>query len=189
MGWTMKKLLIAGAVVLVLGGALLAPLPFELRTQIDNEIDIARPPAEVFAYVTTPGNWPKWHPSSLAVHGAVDHPLALGERVQEDFRVAGREGRVEWTVVAREVPARWEIDGAVDGRPAGHVSYSLAPSPSGTRFHRRLSYAAPNLLFAALNPLSIRPRVAEESSEAVRRLKAELERGLQNPVLKHPENR
>lgn len=171
----MKKLLIAGAVVVVLGGVLLAPLPFELRTQIDNEIDIARPPAEVFDYVTTPGNWPKWHPSSLAVHGATDHPLALGEKVIEDFRVAGREGRVEWTVVVREVPTRWEIAGAVDGRPAGRVSYTLAPIPTGTRFHRRLSYAAPNLLFAALNPFTIRPRVAEESSEAVRRLKQQVE--------------
>lgn len=171
-----KKLLIVGVVAVVLGGALVAPLPFEVATQIDNEIDIARPPAAVFEYVTTAGNWPKWHPSSLAVHGPVDHPLALGERVTEDFRVAGRQGSVEWTVVARDVPASWQIDGAADGgRKAGRVRYSLAPSADGTRFHRRLTYFAPNLLFIALDHLTIRGRVAEESTEAVRRLKQRLE--------------
>jgi uncharacterized protein YndB with AHSA1/START domain len=171
----MNKVLILGVVVAAVAGTLLAPLPFDLTTTIDNEIDIARPPAAVFDYVTTPGNWPKWHPSSLAVHGPVDHPLTFGERVTEDFRVAGREGRAEWTVVAREAPTNWQIDGAVDGRPAGRVSYTLTPTTGGTRFHRRLTYVAPNLLFAALDRVTIRKRVAEESGEAVRRLKHQLE--------------
>lgn len=171
----MNKVLLLGVVVAAVAGTLLAPLPFDLTTTIDNEIDIARPPVAVFDYVTTPGNWPKWHPSSLAVQGAVDHPLALGERVAEDFRVAGREGRVEWTVVAREVPTNWQIDGAVGGRPAGRVSYTLTPTTGGTRFHRRLTYVAPNLLFATLDHLTIRTRVTEESAEAVRRLKHQME--------------
>lgn len=100
----MKKLLILGVVAAVLGGVLIVPPPFKVATQIDNEIEIGRPPVAVFEYITTAGNWPKWHPSSLAVPGAVDHPLALGNRATEDFRVAGREGCVEWTVVAREGP-------------------------------------------------------------------------------------
>src|ERR1700741_3769940 len=88
----------------VFAAALLAAilfLPVELgSTRIVSTVDIARSPPEVFAYVTTPGNWPQWHPSSLAVSGAVDHPLEIGESVIEDFQVAGRRGRVTWRVTA-----------------------------------------------------------------------------------------
>jgi len=66
----------------------LVPLPFQDRTRITNSIAIARPPDAVFAYVTTPGNWPKWHPASKAVSGATDHSLVVGEKVTEDFIVA-----------------------------------------------------------------------------------------------------
>src|SRR5438034_205416 len=67
-------------------------------TRIYTRISIQRPIEEVFAYVTTPANWPRWHPSSLGVRGAADHPLEVGEQVTEDFRVAGRCGEVVWTV-------------------------------------------------------------------------------------------
>src|SRR5437868_13299825 len=78
------------------------PLPLRDSTRIVHAVEIHRPPAEVFAYVSTPGNWPKWHPSSLAVRGAVDHPLAVGEQVTETFLVAGRRGEVVWTVSASD---------------------------------------------------------------------------------------
>jgi hypothetical protein len=52
---------------------------------------IHRSPEVAFDYVTTPGNWPDWHPSSLGVTGATDHPLDGGERCAEHFRVAGRD--------------------------------------------------------------------------------------------------
>ena len=60
------------------------------------------PIEKVFDYVTTPANWPKWHPSSLGVSGKTDRSLEPGEKVAEDYRVAGRRGRVVWTVRERE---------------------------------------------------------------------------------------
>ncbi len=71
----------------------------------------ARLIAEVFDYVTTPAHWLQWHPSSVALHGAIDHSLGVGEEVTEDFRVAGRSGSVTWRVIAREAPTRWAIAG------------------------------------------------------------------------------
>lgn len=70
-------------------------------TRIFTSTIIHRPIDLVFDYVTTPGNWPRWHPSSLAVTGATDHSLAVGEQLEETFRVAGRSGRVVWTVTER----------------------------------------------------------------------------------------
>jgi hypothetical protein len=190
----MKRTLIAVAVAVVSAAAiLLVPLPFEDTTRVPNTIDIGQPPARVFDYVTTPGNWPHWHPSSQAVHGAIDHPLQTGEQVIEDFSVAGRQGQVIWTVVEHARPSHWKIAGRIDGRPAGTVQYDLAPIPGdpardaqgepATRFTREFDYGAPNLLFSILNRVALRARIERESTAAVQALKRELERP---PQLPHP---
>ena len=174
----MKRTLgVAAAVIVVAGAALWFAPPLQPDTRIANEIVIARPQQQVYDYVTTPGNWPRWHPSSLAVRGATDHPLALGESVVEEFVVAGSRGTVSWTVVAREAPVRWSIEGRnVGSRGGGTVSYTLQPEGGGTRFARVLTYHMPNLLAGILDHFGVRERVAAESAEAVARLKAELEK-------------
>ena len=174
----MKRVLAIAAALIAAVAALLwfAP-PLQPDTRIENETVIARPPQQVYDYVTTPANWPRWHPSSLAVRGATDHSLALGESVVEDFVVAGNRGTVTWTVVAREPPVRWAIDGRnVGSRGGGTVSYTLRPEGGGTRFTRVLTYHMPNLPAGVLDSFGVRERVAAESTEAVTRLKAELEK-------------
>lgn len=163
---------------LVAVALLFVPLPqrIGLDTHIITVASIQRPPPVVFDYVTTPAHWPVWHPSSLSVSGSVDHPLDLGEQVTEEFKVAGRRGRVVWTVLAREPPNKWTIEGKIDGRPAGTVTYSLIPTASGTRFEREFTYRAPSLWFAIINWSILRARIQLESDTAVLRLKDRLER-------------
>ena len=169
------RLLAVAAIVLAALGALLVA-PLELGpSHIVTAIDIARPGALVFAYVTTPGHWPEWHPSSLAVYGSVGHPLLVGESVREDFLVAGRRGRVTWRVSTCEPGRTWRIAGEIDGRPAGIVTYRLTPQAAGTHFVREFDYESPNLLFGMLNVLTLRSRIEAESQQAVARLKARLE--------------
>jgi uncharacterized protein YndB with AHSA1/START domain len=163
------------ALAAVVGGALFLPLPWDDTTRIRSSVEIDRDPDQVFDYVTTPANWPKWHPSSLAVSGTIDHPLELGEQVTEEFLVAGRRGRAVWTVVEREPPDRWVIAGDVNGRKAGALTYTLTSAGTGTRFDREFVYGSPNLLFLVLNRTSLRARVERESAEAVQRLKQILE--------------
>jgi uncharacterized protein YndB with AHSA1/START domain len=169
-----KAIVVAASLAALCVGVLLW-LPIEDETTIDNAIVIERPPGAVFSYVTTPGNWPKWHPASKAVSGATDHSLAAGEKVTEDFVVAGRAGRVVWTVVQSDPPRRWVIEGDVDGRNAGVITYSLTPVSKGTRFERNFVYPSPNLLFAIINRISIRPQVEQEFDRAVRNLKRAVE--------------
>jgi uncharacterized protein YndB with AHSA1/START domain len=172
-----RTLAIAAAVIAAVGATLWFAPPMQPDTRIANEITIARPRQQVYDYVTTPANWPRWHPSSLAVRGATDHPLALGESVVEDFIVAGNRGTVTWTVVTREPPVRWSIEGRnVGSRGGGTVTYVLLPDEAGTRFERVLTYRTPNLLAAILDHFGVRERVAAESAEAVMRLKAALEK-------------
>jgi hypothetical protein len=168
-----------GAVLAALAvfAVLLLPLPefINFTTKIVTVISIERPDTVVFDYVSTPAHWPDWHPSSLSVRGATDHSLNVGEQVTEEFRVAGRRGSVVWTVAARDRPRRWVITGAIDGKSAGMVSYSLTPAASGTRFEREFIYRAPSLWFEAVNVLFVRARIQQESDTAVARLKKTLE--------------
>jgi uncharacterized protein YndB with AHSA1/START domain len=98
-------------------------------TQIYTTIQIQTPIQRVFDYVTMPGNWPVWHPSSLG--GATDHSLEPGEEVTEEFLVAGRRGRVVWTVRERVAPRRRVIDGRVEGG-GGTITYTATPHDAGT---------------------------------------------------------
>jgi mannose-6-phosphate isomerase-like protein (cupin superfamily)/uncharacterized protein YndB with AHSA1/START domain len=144
-------------------------------TTITTEAVIAKSPAAVFDYVTTPAHWPVWHPSSLGLHGATDHSLQIGEEVTEDFRVAGRKGSVTWKVVAREAPTRWAIAGKVAGGGNGTITYTLSQIPEGTAFSREFVYAMPNWFAALLDRMYIRRRIEAESTEALVRLKRALE--------------
>ena len=144
-------------------------------THIMISATIQRPPAVVFDFVTTPGHWSEWHPSSLGVTGATDHSLDVGEQCTEHFRVAGREGTVVWTVAAREPPSRWVISGNIIGRGGGTITYALTPEDAGTRFTREFVYSMPNLLLALLDLLVVRRRITAESAEALHQLKTRLE--------------
>lgn len=168
-----SAIMAAFAVAVVL--ALPLPESVDLTTKIVTVILIERPDLVVFDYVTTPAHWPDWHPSSLSVRGATDHPLSVGEQVAEEFRVAGRRGSVVWTVAVRDRPRKWVIVGTIDGKSAGAVSYFLRPVASGTRFEREFVYRSPSLWFAAVNVLFVRARIQQESEEALARLKKTLE--------------
>ena len=168
----LRRTVVAIVIIGAVAALAFVPLPLHDRTRIMNSVVIARGPDDVFAYVTTPANWPKWHPASLAVAGATDHSLLPGEQVTED---AGRTGKVVWTVQKRDAPHSWQIRGDVEGRDAGVITYILTSVAQGTRFEREFVYDSPNLVFAALNRMSLRAQVQAESAQAVANLKQRLE--------------
>jgi uncharacterized protein YndB with AHSA1/START domain len=144
-------------------------------TRICNSIQIRQPIEPVFDFITTPANWPQWHPASVSVGGNADHSLLPAEAVTENISVAGRRGQITWLVRERSAPHRWVIDGA--GKNGGHatITYTLTRHPAGTNFERELVYAMPNPLLAVLDWLIIRSRMKADSVEALQRLKRLLE--------------
>ena len=163
---------VIGALI-VLGVVLLAPVPWPdpiATTRIVTRIDIAAPPPVVFAYATTPANWPAWHPASRAVSGVVDHTPLQGERVIEEIEVAGRRFQTTWTSLGGDPPRRWEFAGHAAGGGRARIVYTLAPVGAGTRFERDLTYSGPNLFFALLNAVWIRGVMETDSAEAMTRL-------------------
>ena len=135
---------------------------------------LSRPVEEVFDFVTTPANWPRWHPSSLGVSGAADHSLDVGEEVIEQFRVAGQYGTAVWTVRQRQAPHRWVIDGAAENGSRATITYTLTTADGGTAFERELVFTSLDTIPAEGHE-PFRRQVEAESAEALRRLQAVLD--------------
>lgn len=146
-------------------------------TRICNSIQIRQPIEQVFDFITTPGNWPQWHPASVRIGGNADHSLLPGEAVTESISVAGRRGQVTWLVRERSAPHRWVIDGTGKDGGRATITYTLTRDPAGTDFERELVYTMPNALLAILDWLIIRSRMKADSAEALQRLKLRLESG------------
>jgi uncharacterized protein YndB with AHSA1/START domain len=146
-------------------------------THLCNNVEIRRPIEQVFDFITTPANWPQWHPASVNVEGNADHSLLPGEEITENISVAGRPGQVIWSARERSAPHRWVIDGIGKDGGRATITYTLSPHPDGTHFERELVYTMPNPLLAVLDWLIIRWRMKADSAEALRRLKRLLESG------------
>jgi uncharacterized protein YndB with AHSA1/START domain len=96
-------------------------------TRLVHRIYIARPPADVFRYVSTPARWPEWHPSSLRLEPGAERPLPAGARFAEDIRAGGREAHLSWVVRESRPGRRW-VAGAVaaDGSLSLTLTYELS---------------------------------------------------------------
>lgn len=136
-------------------------------------ISIRQPIEQVFNFVTTVENCSKWYPSNLT--GPVDHPLGLGESVTEEFVLAGRRGRITWTVRECKPPRRWVVFGQSEDGGTATLTYTLRAGSDGTRFVRELRFNIPVLLDQAGGFLGLRNRIQAEYAEALRRLKKVLE--------------
>lgn len=144
--------------------------------RVDCAANIARLPADVFEFVTTPGHWPQWHPSSIRVTGTTDHSLAVGEECTEEYVVAGRHGVCVWKVLERDAPRNWTIEASQAGGGSATITYTLSQAGDGTRFLRSMTYAMPNWFLGLIDAMFLQKRIRAESEEAVERLKATLEK-------------
>jgi uncharacterized protein YoaH (UPF0181 family) len=108
-------------------------------SRVVSTIRIRRDIANVFDFLTTPKNWPEWHPASISVAGSTDHSLTIGEEVTEEFVAAGRRGRTVWRVTAREAPYLWRIESSASEASAT-ITYHLHAEAGTTVFERNMRY-------------------------------------------------
>jgi uncharacterized protein YndB with AHSA1/START domain len=78
---------------------------------IRTAISIARAPEDVFDFVTTPANWPKFWPLTIRVEGETVAPLALGGHCIEHVWVGPWRGRFAWTASEVSRPNRFVLTG------------------------------------------------------------------------------
>jgi uncharacterized protein YndB with AHSA1/START domain len=95
-------------------------------------IDIARPPDEVFAYVTDPTRFAEWQNDVVSVHLADGGPPRAGSR----FTTVRRIGPAERTMtqeITRYLPPRGWAARGVDGPIRPSATLTVEPLDGGTR--------------------------------------------------------
>ena len=107
---------------------------------VTNSVLIEKPIEEVYDFLTTAANWPKWHPVTLAVYGAVFHPGLMGEEIVEKVKPGVR---IKWRVTKRERPNLWEITGINSFGLNGTIEYTLTEKDGGTVWKREVSSIMP----------------------------------------------
>ena len=139
--------------------------------RVEHSVEIACPPAEVFAFLTDPANLPRWQESCLAAEAA-ERPLTTGTRITERRRFLGREARTQVEVVQLEPGRLYELE-SVDGPLPFTVRHELEPCAVGTRV-RVVAEAEPGRFLRFTS--RIVDRVVREATRAdFARLKALLE--------------
>jgi uncharacterized protein YndB with AHSA1/START domain len=103
--------------------------------RVEQDFTVARPPDEVFAYMTDPANLRAWQPSKLAVEPLTDGPPRRGYRLRETTKVGVRrwDQVVEFTEF---VPGRALTTHIVEGSMPVDGRWTLADDGrGGTRAH------------------------------------------------------
>lgn len=96
---------------------------------VERSIEIASPPAEVFAILVDAARWTEWDPNVKTVRAYAGRPLAVGDRFYQDPAGYACEARVLDVVSDRLV--RWRGEAPEGGGIVGVHSYRLVPLANG----------------------------------------------------------
>lgn len=148
-------------------------------SKVIHSITIRKPIEEVFQFVTTPANWPKWHPASVGVEGAVDHSGKPGERMIEKIRLGPFKAEIHWEVIESQKPQRWLIKGEVHAPFLSgtkmEIIYQLSSQHQETQFERNMSYIPGTLIASLLDKLFIQRHNHHQSKVGLKQIKKILE--------------
>jgi uncharacterized protein YndB with AHSA1/START domain len=99
---------------------------------IVSTIEVARPPDEVFRYVTDPSQFAEWQDDVVSVRIAGDRPLSVGSRFTTTRRIGGVERTMTQEITQVSSPMSWAVHG-VDGpiRPSANIT--VEPLDDGAR--------------------------------------------------------
>jgi uncharacterized protein YndB with AHSA1/START domain len=139
--------------------------------RVERSISIARPPAEVFAYISDVRNDPSWHTDVQEVHSSTD---AVGMGTVFDIRVKPSMGVSEGTMtVSRFEPGRLvEFQGRM-GKMAPTVTNICEADAEGTRVTRRVELEPPGIM-RLMSPL-IAGKIGKSNEGFLANLKRVLE--------------
>ena len=140
--------------------------------QIVRSTTISRPADQVFTFVSTPENDPKWVPVSLRHEKTSPGPMQVGTRTEEHLRFMGRGMRYVWEVTAYKPPHLLAYR-TISGPMPVTLRLALEPAGSATRLTLGSEVALPGLLKLASPALQW--VVARQFEGQLRTLKSLLE--------------
>ena len=138
-------------------------------------IDVARPPDEVFAYVTDPAHFGEWQANVKGGHLEGSDPPRPGTRCSTTRRIGFVERAVTSEITHIDPPRRWGVRG-LDGPIRATVDVTVEPIEEG-----RASRLTINIDFLGhgigklIVPLAVRPQARKEMPANLERLKHRVE--------------
>jgi carbon monoxide dehydrogenase subunit G len=133
-------------------------------------IEIARPPEDVFTYLSDVSNLPAWQSSARAAEP--DGKIRKGARIREQRTFMGRDVKTEVEVTGYEFPDRFDLRSR-SGPVSYEVRHDLKRAGAGTRPHVRADVKVGTMMrIAAQGPLKMAEREFRSDFE---RLKTILE--------------
>ncbi|MGB0094510.1 MAG: SRPBCC family protein [Solirubrobacteraceae bacterium] len=115
------------------------------------ETEIARSPADVFAFVTDATKLATWQTNTVFVVPETAGPIALGTRIREVHRAPGGKEFAELVEVVEFEPDRLFGMQVIEGQPI-HGRITFDPTERGTRFRFRL-YGQPIGIMRLAQPI------------------------------------
>jgi uncharacterized protein YndB with AHSA1/START domain len=97
---------------------------------IVSDIEISRPPNEVFAYVTNPSRFPEWQHDVVSVR--MEGPSEVGSRFTTTRWIGRNERTMTQEITQSSPPRRWAVHG-IDGPIRPDVSVTIEPLDDGAR--------------------------------------------------------
>jgi uncharacterized protein YndB with AHSA1/START domain len=138
-------------------------------------IEVARPPGEVFAYVTDPSKFVEWQHGVVSGHRSGAGPQRPGDRVFSTRRMGLIRSRTTAEITEVDPPQRWRLRG-IDGPVRADVQVLVEPLDGGTRSKVTVELEMSGFGIGRLVvPLAVRPRVPGEMDANMQRLKQRLE--------------
>ena len=120
---------------------------------MENTITIERPIEEVFEYVSTPENDPRWVSVSIRNQRTLPGPMRVSMTTEEDVKIFGQRSRDTWEVTQYEPPtviAYRATSGLLCG---GVVRLRCEPVEGGTKLTHAVEYQPRGIYYKTIAPL------------------------------------
>jgi uncharacterized protein YndB with AHSA1/START domain len=141
--------------------------------KVEHEVTIARPPADVFAYLTDLTRIPEWQ--ATAIEGRLESDrLEEGARAVEVRKFLGRTMESSLSVTAYEPDRRFAAE-VVSGPVSFRIDHVLEPRDGGTQVTFTIE-GEPGGFFRFAEPVVAR-QVRRQVADDLRMLKLRLETG------------
>lgn len=144
---------------------------------IVESIEIARPPEDVFPYVTDPSRLAEWQESVVSTRLEGGGPQAVGSRVTVIRRIGRSERTMTVELTELNPPRSWAVRG-IDGPIRGNVKGTIDPLDDGARSRVTIELDLEGHgIGKLLVPLVVRRQAQKELPKNQQNLKERLESG------------
>jgi uncharacterized protein YndB with AHSA1/START domain len=109
-----------------------------VRREVEHSTDIARPPEEVFPFVTNPEHWPQWSALVIAVRSEPPGPLTANGTFTVVAKLLGRQFETH-SRVTEVVENRLLAYTSTSGPVPSAFTWRFDPTDAGTRVTETVS--------------------------------------------------